>query len=64
MEKKKAEYAEKMKNKVAEIHKAAEEKRAIIEAQKGEEILKAEECAAKYRATGGTPKKVFACFSC
>ena len=63
MEKKKAEYGEKMKNKVAEIHKAAEEKRAMIEAHKGEEILKAEECAAKYRATGYTPKKFLGCFS-
>ncbi|GKU89332.1 hypothetical protein SLEP1_g3483 [Rubroshorea leprosula] len=62
LEKKKAEYVEKMKNKVALIHKAAEEKRAIIEAQRGEELLKAEEAAAKYRATGTAPKKIFGCF--
>ncbi|KAL2902466.1 Remorin [Bienertia sinuspersici] len=62
LEKKKAEYAEKMKNKVAEVHKLAQEKRAMIEAQKGEELLKAEECAAKFRATGHVPTKCFGCF--
>lgn len=62
MEKKKAEYAEKIKNKIATIHKEAEEKRAIIEAKKGEDVLKAEETAAKYRATGTAPKKLLGCF--
>lgn len=62
LEKKKAEYAEKMKNRVAMIHKAAEEKRAMTEAKRGEEILKAEELAAKYRATGLAPTKIFGCF--
>lgn len=62
LEKKKAEYAELMKNKVAMVHKAAEEKRAFIEAKRGEEILKAEEMAAKYRATGLAPKKLLGCF--
>ncbi|MBA0617333.1 hypothetical protein Godav_026791 [Gossypium davidsonii] len=62
LEKKKAEYAEKMKNKVALLHKEAEEKRAMVEAKRGEEVLKAEEMAAKYRATGQTPKKVLGCF--
>lgn len=62
LEKQKAEYAEKMKNKVALVHKQAEEKRAMVEAQRGEEILKAEEMAAKYRATGQTPKKFLGCF--
>ncbi|GFZ16484.1 nucleic acid-binding, OB-fold-like protein [Actinidia rufa] len=42
-EKKKAEYAEMMNNKAAEIHKAAEEDRAIIEAKRGEDFLKVEE---------------------
>jgi len=60
---KKAEYAEKMKNKIAMIHKAAAEKRAIVEAKRGEEILKAEETAAKYHAKGLYPKKVLGCFS-
>jgi len=62
LEKKKAEYAEKMKNKIALVHKEAEEKRAMVEAKRGEEILNAEELAAKYRATGTTPKKAFGCF--
>ncbi|XP_010493498.2 PREDICTED: remorin-like [Camelina sativa] len=61
LEKKKAEYVELMKNKIAQIHKEAEEKRAMIEAKRGEEILKAEELAAKYRATGTAPKKLFGC---
>jgi|UniRef100_A0A2N9GSE5 hypothetical protein len=63
LEKKKAQYVEKMKNKVALIHKAAEEKRALIEAKRGEDLLKAEETAAKYRATGTAPKKLLTCFS-
>ncbi|TYK22939.1 remorin [Cucumis melo var. makuwa] len=62
LEKKKGEYIEKMKNKIALIHKTAEEKKAVIEAKRGEEKLKAEEIAAKHRATGTAPKKIFGCF--
>ncbi|XP_051122917.1 remorin-like [Andrographis paniculata] len=62
LEKKKAEYIEKMKNKVALVHKSAEEKRAQIEAKRGEDLLKAEEMAAKYRATGTAPKKLLGLF--
>ncbi|CAN1844581.1 unnamed protein product, partial [Linum perenne] len=62
LEKKKAQYAEQMKNRVAEIHKQAEEKRAMVEAKRGEDLLKAEETAAKYRATGQAPKKMLGCF--
>jgi hypothetical protein len=51
-----------MKNKVAMIHKEAEERRAMVEAKRGEEVLKAEEMAAKYRATGHAPKKLIGCF--
>ncbi|KAJ8540039.1 hypothetical protein K7X08_026428 [Anisodus acutangulus] len=61
LEQKKAEYAEKMKNKAALIHKEAEEKKAMVEAKRGEQILKTEEMAAKYHATGQTPKKLFGC---
>ncbi|KAI6707227.1 hypothetical protein NL676_010189 [Syzygium grande] len=61
LEKKKAEYAEMMKNKIVEIHKAAEEKRAMVEAKKGESFLKIEETAAKFRATGYTPRKLLGC---
>ena len=62
LERKKAEYAEKMRNKIALVHREAEEKRATVEAKRGEETLKAEELAAKFRATGTTPKKAFGCF--
>lgn len=61
LEKKKAEYVEQMKNKIAAIHKAAEERRAMIEAKRGEDLLKAEEIAAKHRATGTGPKKLLGC---
>ena len=57
MDKKKAKYVEKMKNKIALLHKTAEEKRANTEAKLGEDLLKAEETAAKCRATGDVPKK-------
>ncbi|KAI3731313.1 hypothetical protein L1987_62501 [Smallanthus sonchifolius] len=63
LEKKKAQYTEKMKNKIALIHKTAEEKRAITEAKRGEGVLKAEELAAKCRATGSAPKKLTRWFS-
>ncbi|KAB5544039.1 hypothetical protein DKX38_012151 [Salix brachista] len=62
LEKKKAEYTEKMKNKIAMIHKEAEEKKAIVEAQRGEDLLKAKEMAAKYHATGSSPAKFLGCF--
>lgn len=51
-----------MRNKVATVHKEAEEKRAMVEAKRGEELLKAEEMAAKHRATNTTPKKALGCF--
>ncbi|XP_030449159.1 remorin-like [Syzygium oleosum] len=62
LEKQKAEYVEKMKNKIALIHKSAEEKRAAIEAKRGEDMLKAEELAANYRAKGTAPKKLLSIF--
>lgn len=64
LEEKKAEYAEKIKNRVASVHKEADEKRAMVEARKGEELLKADEMAAKYRATGQAPKKLLGCLGC
>lgn len=65
LEHKKAEYAEKIKNEVAFIHKEADEKRALVEATRGEQLLKAEETAAKYRATGQIPKKhLLGCCGC
>ncbi|KAL8500055.1 hypothetical protein ACS0TY_019885 [Phlomoides rotata] len=62
VEKKKAEYAEKLKNRVALVHKQAEEKRAMVDCKRGEDMLKAEETAAKFRATGQVPSRGFACF--
>lgn len=63
MLKKKAEYIEKLQNKIALAHKSAEEKRAMTEAKRGEDLLIAEEMAAKCRATGTSPKKpLLGCF--
>ena len=62
LEKKKADYADKMKSKAALLHKEAEEKRATVEAKRGEERLNAEEMAAKFHATGQTPKKFLGYF--
>ncbi|XP_074558941.1 remorin-like [Curcuma longa] len=59
LEKKKAEYAEKMRNKIASIRKEAEAKKAIIEAKQGKEVIKVEETAAKYRSAGFAPKKIW-----
>ncbi|PIN27211.1 hypothetical protein CDL12_00004 [Handroanthus impetiginosus] len=64
IEKKKAEYRERMKDKMATIHKAADEKRAFVESDRQKDFLAVEEAASKFRATGSTPKKFFACFSC
>nr|GMD94323.1 remorin-like [Ipomoea batatas]GMD97188.1 remorin-like [Ipomoea batatas]GMD98178.1 remorin-like [Ipomoea batatas]GMD99082.1 remorin-like [Ipomoea batatas] len=64
IEKRKAEHRAKMKNKVAEIHKVADEKRAVVEAQRKEEILKAEDMAAKFRSSGYTPKRFLGWFGC
>ncbi|KAL0693111.1 hypothetical protein Bca4012_060291 [Brassica carinata] len=50
------------RNKVATVHKEAEERRAVIEAKRGEDVFKAEEMAAKYRATGIVPKATYCCF--
>ncbi|KAF8413692.1 hypothetical protein HHK36_001684 [Tetracentron sinense] len=47
LERKKVEYVEKIKKKAALIHKSAEEKRAMVEAKRGEDLLKANEVAAK-----------------
>lgn len=61
MQKKKGEYAEKIRNKVGLVHKQAEEKRAMVESKRGEELLKAEETAAKLRATKQAPPKSCGC---
>ncbi|XP_020216028.1 remorin 1.4 isoform X1 [Cajanus cajan] len=62
LDRNKAKCVEKMQNKVAEIHRTAEEKRAMIEAYKGEEFLEIEEKAVKLRTRGHTPRKFLPCF--
>ncbi|XP_073126384.1 remorin-like [Henckelia pumila] len=62
LEKKKAYYAESVKNKVALIHKQAEEKRATVEAARKDEIFKATGAANSYRARKQIPTKSFGCF--
>jgi hypothetical protein len=52
-----------MRNQAAAIHKAAEEKRASVEATRREAILKYEDMAAKHRSKGPTPAtKFLGCF--
>ncbi|PKA53204.1 Remorin [Apostasia shenzhenica] len=50
-----------MRNKIASIHRAAEERRAMAEAKKGEELIKVQEAAAKFRAAGVVPSKLLGC---
>ncbi|CAL4942819.1 unnamed protein product [Urochloa decumbens] len=59
LEMKKAARAEKLRNSAAAAHRAAEEKRAAAVAMRGEEVIRAEEAAARYRATGQAPTKLF-----
>ncbi|CAN6287791.1 unnamed protein product [Urochloa humidicola] len=59
LEMKKAARAEKLRNSAAAAHRAAEEKRAAAVALRGEEVIRAEEAAARYRATGQAPTKLF-----
>ena len=61
IENKKGEYAEKIKNKVGLVHKQAEEKKAMVESKRGEELLKTEETAEKLRATKQAPPKACGC---
>ncbi|KAH7289196.1 hypothetical protein KP509_31G062800 [Ceratopteris richardii] len=61
LEEKRAAYVEKMKNQIAEVHKKAEERRAVAEAKRGEEFVLADEKGAKFRASGRVPKS-FLCF--
>lgn len=55
---------ERMRNEIAAVQMRAEEDRALAEARHGEELLKAEEFAAKYRASGSLPKRHPFCFTC
>ncbi|KAL6986221.1 hypothetical protein U1Q18_019589 [Sarracenia purpurea var. burkii] len=53
---------EKMSNKKAKICKIAEEKRAMMEAKHGKDILKVKEMASKFRTTENIPNRLFGCF--
>ncbi|KAI4315395.1 hypothetical protein L6164_028210 [Bauhinia variegata] len=63
LEREKAEYVEKMNNKMAVIHQSAEEKRAMVEAKRKEQFLKVEETAEKFRSSGYSPRRFLSCFS-
>lgn len=63
LEKKKAEYAERMRNKMADVQKAAEEKQAAVEAKRGQDFVKIAETANNFRSRGYVPKKSLGCFS-
>uniref|UniRef100_A0A7N0U1T7 Remorin C-terminal domain-containing protein n=1 Tax=Kalanchoe fedtschenkoi TaxID=63787 RepID=A0A7N0U1T7_KALFE len=63
LEETKAGHREEKKNKVAELHKAAEERRAAIEAQCGRNVVEIAGRADRFRATGRVPKKFARCFS-
>ncbi|MCO5578362.1 hypothetical protein L7F22_032203 [Adiantum nelumboides] len=63
LERKKAECVERMKNEIAAVHMRAEEARALADSHHGEDLLKAEEQAAKYRASGSLPKRYPFCCS-
>ncbi|KVH90107.1 remorin-like isoform X1 [Cynara cardunculus var. scolymus] len=62
IENEKVKQREIMKMKMATVQKEAEEKRAAIEAKKGQDIINAEQLAAKFHATGTLPSKLFKCF--
>jgi hypothetical protein len=52
-----------MRNRIAMIHKEAEEQLAAVEARRQEEVIKYQEMAANHRSKGTTPKKKFlSCF--
>ncbi|MCO5569958.1 hypothetical protein L7F22_023672 [Adiantum nelumboides] len=61
LENERAVCIEKARNKIALVQKIAEEKRALAEAHHGKQVLKAEETAAKCRASGARPRGLFCC---
>ncbi|KAI4326979.1 hypothetical protein L6164_019488 [Bauhinia variegata] len=63
LEREKAEYVERMKNKMAVIHQSAEGKRAMVEAQRREQFLTVEETAEKFRSSGHYPRRFLSCFT-
>lgn len=59
LEMKKAAKVEKLKNAAAAVGREAEEKRAATEARRGEEFIRVEEAAARYRDRGQAPTRIF-----
>lgn len=61
LENERAACLERARNKIALVQKIAEEQRALAEARHGRQVLKAEETAAKCRASGARPHRFFCC---
>lgn len=63
MDSKKVEKAEKLRRKKVAVHAKAQEKKAKVQTRRAQEILHAEEEAARFQATGQIPSKSsFSCF--
>ncbi|XP_023636570.1 remorin isoform X2 [Capsella rubella] len=57
MDSKKMAKSEKLQTKKAAVHAKAQEKKANVQTRRAQEILEAEEEAARFQATGQIPKK-------
>ncbi|VVB06821.1 unnamed protein product [Arabis nemorensis] len=63
MDSKKMEKAEQLRIKKVAVHASAQEKKAKVQTRRAQEILDAEQEAARFQATGQVPKKSsFSCF--
>ncbi|KAG9456588.1 hypothetical protein H6P81_001096 [Aristolochia fimbriata] len=62
LEAKKSKVFGNIENKMDIIHKVADEKRLMVDAERHEKHFKAEKMGAKYRATAFAPKKIVGCF--
>ncbi|KAI5058644.1 hypothetical protein GOP47_0026814 [Adiantum capillus-veneris] len=62
LEKKRAAYVERIQNEISKIGMRAKEERAHVDASFGEETLRVEEIAQRYRSFGRLPKKYSSCF--
>ncbi|RWW27383.1 hypothetical protein GW17_00008184 [Ensete ventricosum] len=58
LEKKKADFEEKAKDKIAMIHMEAEERRAMVESKHGEELLRAEEAYFPINSVTATHREI------
>lgn len=57
MDRKKMEKAEELRNKKAAVHAKAQEQKVKVQTRRAQEILDAEEKAARFQAMGQIPKK-------